>query len=207
MVLVPAGDFLFGEKKQAASLPAFYIDKTEVSNAAYAQFCQATGRPLPDDFPSDQPNLPVVYVTIDDARAFAAWAGKRLPTDMEWEKAARGANGRTFPWGDERDASRANTGANKLRPVDSFPTGASPYGALQMIGNAWELVDKTRPAPADKSPFRSLKPPLQPDEAWYMIRGESALEPLADDAIWDSNGVPERWKQQNVGFRCVKDAK
>ena len=207
MVLVPAGDFLFGEKKQAASLPAFYIDKTEVSNAAYAQFCQATGRPLPDDFPSDQPNLPVVYVTVDDARDFAKWAGKRLPTDMEWEKAARGADGRTFPWGDERDASRANTGANELRPVDSFPTGASPYGALQMIGNAWELVDKQRPAPSDLRQFRKMKPPLQPDEAWYMIRGQSAGEPLADSAIWDSNGVPERWKNWSVGFRCAKDAK
>jgi serine/threonine-protein kinase len=207
MVLVPAGEFLFGEKKQAASLPAFYIDKTEVSNASYAQFCQSTGRPLPDDFPSDQPNLPVVYVTIDDARDFAKWAGKRLPTDMEWEKAARGADGRTFPWGDERDASRANTGANELQPVDSFPSGASVYGALQMIGNAWELVDKRRPAPSDLRPFRSLKPPLQPDEAWYMIRGQSAWQPLADGAIWDSNGVPERWKERSVGFRCAKDAK
>jgi serine/threonine-protein kinase len=216
MVLVPAGDFLFGEKKEAASLPAFYIDKTEVSNAAYAQFCQATGRALPDRFRSDRPNYPVVNVTIGDARAFASWAGKRLPTDMEWEKAARGPDGRIFPWGDVSDVSRANTNttgsflppsADLLRPVDSYPSGASPYGALQMVGNAWELVDKQRTPPADTSPFKTLKPPAQPGEAWYMIRGESAWESLVENASWDSNAVPGRWKDLRTGFRCAKDAK
>jgi serine/threonine-protein kinase len=206
MVLVPAGEFRFGEKKQVASLPAFYIDKTEVSNAAYAQFCQATKHPLPKDFPSNQPNLPVVSVTIGDGREFAHWGGKRLPTDLEWEKAARGADGRTFPWGAEMDISRANTGTSELRPVDSFPAGASVYGALQMIGNAWELVDKQRKPLSDQRLFGVLKPPLRPDEAWYMIRGESAWEPLVDAAVWDSSAVPERWKDLHVGFRCVKDA-
>jgi serine/threonine-protein kinase len=207
MVLVPAGDFLFGEKKQVASLQAFYIDKTEVSNAAYAQFCQATNRPLPQRFAEHGPGYPVVNVTIADARDFAQWAGQRLPTDLEWEKAARGADGRTFPWGAEMDISRANTGSKELRPVDGFPSGASPYGALQMVGNAWEMVDKRRAPPSDLRPFQSLKPPVQPDEAWYMIRGESALDPLVEQAIWDSSAIPERWKDMYVGFRCVKDAK
>jgi formylglycine-generating enzyme required for sulfatase activity len=214
MVLVPAGEFRFGAMKQVASLPAFYIDKTEVSNAAYAQFCQATKHPLPEGFPSNQPAYPVVNVTIGDAREFAHWGGKRLPTDWEWEKAARGSDGRTFPWGAEMDVSRAHvllTGQNptgqQLRPVDGFPLGASPYGALQMIGNAWELVDKQRGAPADLSPFQTLKPPLQPGETWYMIRGESAWEHLDNSAIWDSSAVPERWKDMHVGFRCVKDPK
>ena len=206
-MLVPAGDFLFGEKKKVASLPAFYIDKTEVSNAAYAQFCQATGRPLPQRFSEHGPDYPVVDVTIADARAFAQWAGQRLPTDLEWEKAARGADGRTFPWGAEMDVSRANAASKELRPVDGFPSGASPYGALQMVGNAWEMVDKRRAPPSDLTPFQSLKPPVQPDEAWYMIRGESAWEPLVEQAIWDSSAIPERWKDMHVGFRCVKDAK
>jgi serine/threonine-protein kinase len=216
MVLVPAGEFRFGENKQTASLPAFYIDKTEVSNAAYARFCQATGRPLPEDFGGGRPNYPVVNVTINDARAFASWAGKRLPTDMEWEKAARGTDGRVFPWGDERDTSRANISASGkllpdsadvLRPVDSFPSGASPYGALQMIGNAWELVDTRRGPAADQTQFASLRPRLRPDEPWYEIRGQSAWVPLADAAIWDSASVPERWTDPTVGFRCAKDAK
>jgi len=205
MVLVPAGAFLFGEKKQAASLPAFYIDRTEVSNAAYARFCQSANRPLPDDFPRNRPDYPVVLVTIGDARGFAQWAGQRLPTDLEWEKAARGTDGRTFPWGAEMDVSRANTGTAELRPVDSFPSGASPYGALQMIGNAWELVDKRRAPPSDLRPFQREKP--KPDEAWYMIRGESAWEPLVEAATWDSSAVPESWKDMRLGFRCVKDAK
>ena len=109
------------------------------------------------------------------------------------------------------EISRANTDrggdTDELRPVDGYPSGASPYGALQMIGNAWELVDKRRAPPADQRLFKALKPPLHPDEAWYMIRGESAWEPLADAAIWDSTAVPERWKSLHVGFRCAKDAK
>ncbi len=216
MVLVPAGEFLYGEKKQVASLPAFYIDKTEVSDAAYARFCQATNRPLPEDYPANHPDYPVVNVTIGDARQFAVWAGKRLPTALEWEKAARGTDGRSFPWGNEDEPSHANTSpidqpvavrANLLRPVDSYPSGASPYGALQMVGNAWELVDTRRAPPTNLMAFKELKPPLQPDEPWCMIRGESAWEKLADNVIWDSNAVPERWKDYRVGFRCVMDAK
>ena len=207
MVLVPSGEFKFGQNKQATSLPAFYIDKTEASNAAYAQFCQTTNRPLPEHFAANRPNDPVVNVTIADAREFAKWAGKRLPTDVEWEKAARGIDGRAFPWGSEMEISRANTGTKELRPVDSYPSGASPYGAVNMVGNAWELVDKLRAAPSDLSPFQSLKPPLRPGEPFYMIRGESAWEALADGVIWDSYAVPERWKDEHVGFRCAKDAR
>ena len=76
-----------------------------------------------------------------------------------------------------------------------------------MVGNAWELVDKQRAPAADLTPFKTLQPPLQPGEPWYMIRGESAWEALADAAIWDSTAVPERWKSLHVGFRCVMDAK
>ena len=209
MVLVPAGEFRFGQFKQVASLPAFYIDKTEVSNAAYNQFCQATKHTLPEDFPGNQPSYPVVNVTIRDAREFAKWAGKRLPTALEWEKAARGTDGRIFPWGNDKGTSRANTDtghANSgLQAVDGFPSGASPYGALQMVGNAWEFVDTPRTAPTDKDLLKVLKP--QPGEAWYMIRGQSAWEPLSENVIWDSTAVPEHWKHPSVGFRCAKDAK
>ena len=209
MVLVPAGEFRFGQFKQVASLPSFYIDKTEVSNGAYSQFCQAAKRPLPEGFPKDQPNLPVVDVTIRDAREFARWAGKRLPTALEWEKAARGTDGRIFPWGNEKEASRANTktgdAPSELKPVDSFPLGASPYGALHMVGNAFELVDTPRTAPTDQDLLKAMKP--KPGEAWFMIRGQSAWVTLVDAAIWDSTAVPEGWKDGSVGFRCAKDAK
>jgi formylglycine-generating enzyme required for sulfatase activity len=207
MVLVPAGEFGFGGDKQRISLPAFYIDQTEVPNAEYASFCQATNRTLPDGFPADKPNYPVVNVTIGDAKAFAAWAGKRLPNPFEWEKAARGGDGRAFPWGNEHDPSRANVGTRELRPVNDFPRGASPFGALQMVGNVWEFVDQLRPpSPEALKSYPKLKPPPRADEPWYMIRGQSCGEPLLDTVSWESAPVPARWKDIYIGFRCVKSA-
>jgi formylglycine-generating enzyme required for sulfatase activity len=207
MVLVPAGEFAFGGDKQRVTLPAFYVDRTEVPNAEYDQFCTATSRPLPDRFPADQPGYPVVNVTIAEARAFASWAGKRLPNSQEWEKAARGADGRSFPWGNEHDPSRANVGTHQLRPVNDFAGGASPSGALQMVGNAWEFVDQLRPpSPQALKMFPKLKPPPRADEPWYMIRGQSCGEPLLDAVIYESAPVPGRWKDIYIGFRCVKNA-
>jgi eukaryotic-like serine/threonine-protein kinase len=207
MVLVPAGEFAFGLDKQRIALPAFYIDRTEVPNAEYAKFCQATNRLRPDGFPDGNPDYPVVNVTIGDARAFAAWAGKRLPNPFEWEKAARGVDGRAFPWGNEQDPSRANVGTHQLRPVTDFAAGASPFGALQMVGNVWEFVDQLRPpSPEALKSYPSLKPPPREDEPWYMIRGQSSGEPLMDGVMWDSAPVPARWKNVYIGFRCVKAA-
>jgi formylglycine-generating enzyme required for sulfatase activity len=207
MVLVPAGPFQFGEKKETASLPAYYVDKTEVSNGAYAAFCAATNRPLPAKFPQDKPDLPVVNVSILDAQAFVKWAGKRLPTEREWEKAARGQDGRTYPWGNERDLSKANVGTKLIQPVSAYPGGASPYGALQMVGNVWELLDHlSTPGPQALEYFgKMLKPAPAPDDPWYTIRGGSFNEDLPDRVIWDNTTVPARWKDFNIGFRCVKD--
>ena len=123
MVLVPAGSFLFGEKKEPVSLPAFYIDKTEVTNAAYADFCRATNRPLPPAFPRKSAGLPVVNVSILDAQLFVKWAGKRLPTAREWEKAARGTDGRDFPWGNEADPSKANIDSQADSARNRLPRG------------------------------------------------------------------------------------
>ncbi len=149
MVLVPAGPFLFGKEKTAATSPAFYIDKTEVTNSAYATFCKQASHQLPPNFPVDQPGNPVVNVTIADAREFARWAQKRLPSAREWEKAARGDQGRLFPWGDQRNTELANVRDNgtvakhEVMLADGFQQGASPYGALNMVGNVWELVEET----------------------------------------------------------------
>jgi formylglycine-generating enzyme required for sulfatase activity len=207
MVLVPEGDFGFGENKAKVHLPAFYIDKTEVSNAAYAAFCSATGRPLPKDSPQDKPSLPVVNVSVLDAHQFANWAGKRLPTAKEWEKAARGEDGRAFPWGNEYDNARANVKGHAVEPVDSHSDGASPYGALNMVGNVWEYVEQLSvPSAAALENFRiRLDPAPRADEPWYQIRGQSFSDPLGQDVIWDSTTVPARWKDANIGFRCAKD--
>jgi serine/threonine-protein kinase len=215
MVLVEAGGFLAGENKQPDMLPAFYIDKTEVSNAAYAQFCQETGHALPKGFAADKPDYPVVNVLVLDARAFAQWAGKRLPMGREWEKAARGTDGRLYPWGNDPDTARANVGSGKLLPVSDLPDGASPWGAVNLSGNVWELVDEVSPpgngAFAEfRRVFKDLKlaPPTR-EEPWYMVRGQafSAAERLDPGGLWDYSTVPERGAAENIGFRCVKDAR
>jgi serine/threonine-protein kinase len=215
MVLVEAGGFLAGEKRQPDTLPAFYIDKTEVSNVAYAQFCQETGHALPKGFAADRRDYPVVNVLILDARAFAQWAGKRLPKGREWEKAARGTDGRLYPWGNDPDTARANVGSGNLLPVTDLPNGASPCGALNLSGNVWELVDQvSRPGEGAFAEFSKvfkelkLAPPTR-DEPWYMVRGQSfsAAERLDPGGLWDNSTVPERGAAENIGFRCVKDAR
>jgi formylglycine-generating enzyme required for sulfatase activity len=213
MVLVPGGAFLSGEKKQRIEVEPFYIDETEVTNAVYAKFAKEVGHSLPPGFDAGQPDLPVVRVSIMDAESFARWAGKRLPTPHEWEKAARGTEGRLFPWGDNHDPARANVADNgrnsepRLMPARDFPNSASPYGALQMVGNAWEFVDElTSPGQRALEYFsKALDPPPDPGEPWYTIRGQSYDRPLDKGAVFDFTTVPARWRDNNIGFRCAKD--
>jgi formylglycine-generating enzyme required for sulfatase activity len=210
MVLVPAGPFLFGENKEKAVQPAFYVDRTEVSNKAYALFCNAKDYKLPKDFPADKPDLPVVNVSILDAKAFATWAGKRLPNAREWEKAARGTEGWMYPWGNDPDPSKANVGIERgyhLRPVTDFQSGASPYGALNMIGNAHELVeDLVAPSQTTLDNYRTqLHYTPAENEVWYTMRGGAFNDPLKEIRIWDVTPIPAGWKKPNIGFRCVKE--
>jgi iron(II)-dependent oxidoreductase len=161
MVLIPAGEFLMGDDKHSGdekpahtvNLPAFYIDKFEVTNAQYKKFCTETGRPTPTQtdyhrtYFNDNPDAPVIGVSFDDAVAYATWAGKRLPTEAEWEKAASwdetAKKKRQFPWGDTADTSRANIGQKARTPsaVGQNAAGASFYGVMDMAGNASEWVD------------------------------------------------------------------
>src|SRR6266571_3275414 len=156
MVLVNAGEFIMGdenhnpEEKPAhkVTLPDFYIDKFEVSNEQYKKFCDATKRKPPtnpwwDNSYFNQPKMPVVGVNFADASAYAAWAGKRLPTEEEWEKAASwgptsDAKKRMWPWGDSADAGQATLNSNHTSAVGSKPNGASSYGAQDMAGNVIE---------------------------------------------------------------------
>jgi serine/threonine-protein kinase len=203
MILIPEGTFLYGEKKEPTNLPAYFMDRTEVSNAEYAKFCAAQGLPAPKGAPA----LPVVNITVQEAREFAAWAGKRLPTAKEWEKAARGKSGRMFPWGDQPDAELANLNTKTPKPVDGYPRGASEFGLLQMVGNVWELVDESVTPSQAALDFFSQKLAVRPDEPWFQMRGSSFNEPVDKVVIWDYYPVPGRWKAADIGFRCAKDAK
>jgi len=146
MILIPAGEFRYGEKKERKSLPAFTIMKYPVTVAQYSQFCNATGRLMPKEpMWGWQENHPIVNVTWLDAEVFATWAGLVLPTEEEWEKAARGTDGREYPWGNRWDPSKCCNSAgqktNQTSAVGHYPTGASPYGVQDMAGNVWEWCD------------------------------------------------------------------
>jgi formylglycine-generating enzyme required for sulfatase activity len=158
MVLVNAGEFIMGDdnhnpdEKPAhkVTLPDFYIDKFEVTNAQYKKFCDAVHRPYPsnpwwDGKYFSNPNMPVVGVAWSDAAAYAKWAGKRLPNEEEWEKAASwGADAqkkRQWPWSDSPEDGRATVGANHPTAAGKMQNGASAYGAQDMSGNVLEWVD------------------------------------------------------------------
>jgi formylglycine-generating enzyme required for sulfatase activity len=221
MVLVGKGIAKIGKAGQTVELDDFYIDKTEVSAGVYREFCQATGRPLPEGLDSSPPDLPVVNVTFEDVQAFAAWAGKRLPSAVEWEKAARGPSGLLFPWGNDFRAGAANLPPNaeaarnaRLAGVTSHQDGASPYGALNMVGNVWEWTGESAPPPAGvnfesyRKIFQELTPPLLPTEPFYQVRGGSfrfAANPKeAASLSWDYNPMPARVRLRDVGFRCAR---
>lgn len=216
MVLVASGTFLFGPNGEQRNTPAFYIDRTEVSNRDYERFCGATGHSLPPGFPADRPEEPVVNVSFEDAQAYAAWAGKRLPAGLEWEKAARGAGGFPYPWGTAADPARANVADNPETkgagpaPVTSFPGGASPFNALNMAGNVWEWVDGPQnPSPQAAAGFASLKlldPPPTAGEPWRAIRGGSYLRAIAESVSYEWSVVPARFRYRDIGFRCARDA-
>jgi formylglycine-generating enzyme required for sulfatase activity len=158
MALVPAGEFLYGDANQRLSLPSFYMDISEVTTKLYAEFMRATERTAPGYWnevrPASDGDLPVIGVGWDDANGYCRWAGKRLPTEQEWEKAARGTDGRKYPWGNaEPTAGLANYNrgvcllfcnvyAEKLKPVNSYKDGRSPYGIYNMAGNVWEWVEE-----------------------------------------------------------------
>jgi predicted Ser/Thr protein kinase len=214
MVLVDAGPALIGGKKLKMTLKAFYIDKTEVSNGDYARFLRDENWHRPIGFSEDKPTLPVVNVTLYDAIAFATWAGKRLPTSDEWEKAARGTMGFIFPWGNDSKPELANVSDNvtltkhELMPVSSFPAGASPYGALNMCGNVWEWV-KTPQSPnvdALKAMERELKTKFAPDERYYGIRGGYFGVSLLKDSTSGQYFYPAGRATPDIGFRCAKNA-
>jgi formylglycine-generating enzyme required for sulfatase activity len=204
MVYIPEGIFMAGPGKTSTQLNAYFIDMTEVSNADFSEFCRSTGCRAP----AGAPDFPVVNITVAQAREFARWKGKRLPTQLEWEHAARGSDGLRYPWGDAEDPTHANLRdnpalpAHALMPVKSFK--ALP--AYQMAGNAWEMVEgSVTPGEAAVAQFAGLlNPPPTAQEKWIQIRGGSFNTPLAAAVTYAWSPIPERYASSDIGFRCAK---
>jgi formylglycine-generating enzyme required for sulfatase activity len=155
----------------------------------------------------------VVNITLDDAKAFAKWAKKRVPGALEWEKAARGTDARIYPWGNAPDPTRANVadnpaGPHALMPVESLMGGISPIHALNMAGNAMELVsDNVTPSPqaVQIAAKLGLTPPPTASEPWCSARGGSFARPLAYAVTYEFIGIPARFSAPDIGFRCVRN--
>ena len=264
MVVIPAGEFLMGNPDDGLSfdderpqrnvfIDSFRIDRHEVTNARYHRFVAATGHPAPSH---QKPELtlwvhgmpipgsgqhPVVNVTWEDAVAYCRWQSKRLPTEAEWEKAARGADGRRYPWGNDWEFTKANSASHwagrtiefkngeewkafwitgdgarisherglngevLTLPVGSFPEGASPYGLLDMAGNASEWVQDWY------EPYSYLNAPLSNPQGpngqlLKVVRGGSWLKPARNLRASDRDyGYPSD-HASGIGFRCAKDA-
>jgi len=183
----------------------FFIDRTEVTNQQYREFVERTGhRPPPHwkngQYPDGEDRLPVIKVSWNDANAYARWAGKRLPTEEEWEFAARGTDGRLYPWGQDWKPELANTkesGSGRVVEVGRYGAGTSPYGLLDLCGNVWEWTSSD---PASYANGKEIEP-------GKVVRGGAYNSPH-DKATTTYRGIlqPEEFYDK-TGFRCVRDAR
>jgi formylglycine-generating enzyme required for sulfatase activity len=246
LVCVPAGEFLMGaadndplaqdhEKPQhRVYLNAFWIDRTEVTNANFAK-CMAAGacRPkvyersamtyTPYAIHPEYQDYPAFLYEADVADAYCRWARRRLPTEAEWEKAARGTDGRSYPWGNKLDCTKAsyyacdntpktstlaapkcpNSARCQTTRVDDYLAGASPYGALNMVGNVWEWVaDWYSPVYYAHSPTTN---PTGPDAGEFKVRRGGGAKSLPQDLRVTSraSGSPQHYFDDQMGFRCA----
>ena len=227
MIYIPAGEFTMGTNDRlpdegpahTVTLAAYYIDTYEVTNGQYKAFIDATGHKSPSHFenrtyPDGKVDHPVTEVTWYDARDYCTWAGKRLPTDAEWEKAARGTDARSYPWGNEFGVNRANTPQywvalgreGDTSPVGAFEDGKSAYGLYDMSGNVWEWTDSWyRAYPGNQHPtenygetYKTLKGGSWWDCTFYKC-GISAPS-------FNRSFFLRTTRNPSFGFRCAKDA-
>src|SRR5262245_15989774 len=226
MVQIPEGPFIMGSKdgdpdeapERQTYLKAFFLDVKEVSQEEYARFAKMTKRAPPkiEVFEDDQskllrPEFAAMSMTWDDAVAYCKWAGKRLPTEAEWEKAARGEGKRKYAWGDIFMSGRANAnvdgsedGFRYLAPPGSFETGRSPYGVYDMTGNVGEWVaDTYNEHYYEKAPYRDPKGPEVGD--LKVVRGGSWRE-TQHNARLSNRFAAKFWRTDiTIGFRCASD--
>ena len=221
MVFVPGGEFPYGPGSsedrpgQRATVDGFWIDRTEVTSGQYAK-CVAEGvceEPIHTLLFEDpaRTDHPVTWIGVREAEMYCNWAGGRLPREIEWEKAARGADGRVFPWGDSFEAELANhywSGVGDTMPVGSYPAGASPYGALDMAGNVCEWVADlwrtTEDYLADPIVPSGTRPKgRHPVGHHYTLRGGSWADLETSLPTYFRTNDEPGWRTKDIGFRCV----
>ena len=220
-VLIPAGVFIMGDDEESPRreiyLDAFHMDKYEVTVGRYARFLQSTGNmKLPEEWDTvdtkTQAELPVVGVDWQDADSYCRWAGKRLPTEAEWERAARAADERKYPWGNDAPTGDHATFGKPYRnpvykdgvaPVGAHPKGASPFGIQDLSGNAWEWVADWY---ADSFPSSDVRNPKGPErgESKVMRGGGWYDSPDRITATKRMYSSPQN-RADDVGFRCASD--
>ncbi|HCA79218.1 MAG TPA: sulfatase-modifying factor protein, partial [Bacteroidetes bacterium] len=209
--VIPYPEYFQG---QTVVMQRFFMDRYPVTNEEYYSFIKSANYRPKDTInflkhwvgglpPKGKEKHPVVYVSLEDAREYATWARKRLPTEIEWQYAAQGSDGRKFPWGSEFDSTKCNNSFGHTTPVDAFPSGGSPFGVMDLIGNVWQLTND-----------------VYNNGSYYfgMVRGGSHYNPTA--SYWYVKGGPQPAdnpqillmvspaldRNATVGFRCVKDA-
>ncbi|MFQ5543600.1 MAG: formylglycine-generating enzyme family protein [Nitrospiria bacterium] len=224
MILIPEGEFIMGSDFSKKSLgpshkvflKSYYMDQYHVTNAHYWAFVKQTGHLPPphwlrkgpgDNAAPQRPNHPISFVTWFDANAFCAWAGKRLPTEAEWEKAARGTDGRMFPWGKKYERHRTNVtqgGFKDTTPVNFFPDGKSPYGLYDMAGNLFQWTsDWFLPYPGNKVPHPNF------GETLKVLRGGSFYDCTnyrcgISFQTFNRIALNPKTRAISTGFRCAR---
>lgn len=220
-VLIPAGEFTMGNAEggegyepHQVKLSAFYLDTHEVTNAQWQAFCEATDRKLPVFWGLERfrcgaewPDHPVVGISHGQARAYASWVGRRLPTEAEWEYAARGGlEGLKYDRADTLGNDQANTKASGIGapgPVTGFAPNA--YGLYDMVGNVrewvWDFYSDTYFA---ESPVDNPQGPKK--SKWRVVKGGGWFSGKGCNAVHERNALPQAWSDFNVGFRCARDA-
>jgi formylglycine-generating enzyme required for sulfatase activity len=220
MVFVPGGTFKMGRNDgdnyegpaHDVTVDPFYIDKFEVTCQEYQLFIDKEKRPAPQGwrngkYPADAAGLPVTGVSWVEADAYARWAGKRLPTEKEWEFAARGTDGRLYPWGKEwkpENVNAAGSGPGRPTEVGLHPKGASPFEALDMVGNVWEwTADSIHSYEGGSIPEDSL--PASRRNSQKVLRGGCYLSNAQQATTTYRRGWPEQGADyEQTGFRCAK---
>ena len=225
MVYIPACAFTMGSNdvdaydnekpEHKVHLDGYWIGKYEVTFEQYDKYCIDTGKEKPKDEGWGRGNRPVINVSHNEMTAYCRWLNKKtglnfsLPTEAQWEKAARGTDGRTYPWGNTFDKSKCNSwesGLESTTPVGSYPAGASPYGLMDMAGNVWErCADRYDKNYYEKSPAKNPTGPVHGKfrvvRGGHWIRGAWSLRATMRDEFKPS----DRWLA--TGFRLARDAK